>query len=423
MSIWRLVIQEIRYRKLSFTLGALAVAVAVACVVGSVGLLHAHDERAEQILEGLAKESTAELARLEDDIRKITKNLGFNIRILPRDVNLLDFYSKDYADKYMPEDYAEKLAKAPIVTINHILPTLQQKIEWPEQEVSILVVGTRGELPMAKQESKKPILDAVPRGKVVLGYQLHRMISRARNEDLKKNDTVVLRGKKFAIHKLNPKRGDQDDVTVWLNLQEAQELLSKPKQINSILALNCNCADVDRLGSIRKEIEAILPDTQVEEYETKATARAEARNKVAAEAKATLAREKKNQDDVREEIETLASILAPLVAALCGIGLGLLTWNNVRERRSEIGLLRALGVGSGKLLMLFLSRASIVGLTGAALGCLAIGAALPQSRPALFEAGFLAWVLTAAPILSALAAWLPAFAATQQDPALILQQE
>lgn len=423
MTIWRLVTREILYRKLSFVLGALAVAVAVTCVVASVGALKAHDRRAEQILSTLEAESKQELNKLEDEIRKITKNLGFNIRILPKDVNLVDFYAKDYADKYMPEEYAERLAKAPIVTINHVLPALQQKIDWPEQEMSVLLIGTRGELPMASQETKKPLLDAVPRGKIVLGYQLHRTIKRARNEDLKKGDAIVLLGRKFAVHRLNPKRGDQDDVTVWINLEEAQELLQKPKQINSILALNCNCEDLDRLGSIRKEIEDILPDTQVEEFETKATARAEARNKVAAEAKATLAREKKNQDDIRQEIEALTSSLVPLVAVLCGIWLGILAWNNVRERRTEIGLLRALGLGSGRLLVLFLSRAIIIGFGGAAFGFLASLAILATGDASGFDPVVLTAVFVGAPLVAALASWLPAFAATQQDPAVILQEE
>ncbi|MDA7535622.1 hypothetical protein N9085_03060 [Akkermansiaceae bacterium] len=46
------------------------------------------------------------------------------------------------------------------------------------------------------------------------------------------------------------------------HLDEAQEIFGLENQINAILALGCNCASIDRLGEIRAEILAILPDLQ-----------------------------------------------------------------------------------------------------------------------------------------------------------------
>src|SRR5690606_13626641 len=113
---------------------------------------------------------------LEDDIRKITKNMGFNIRILPKDQNLHDVYASGFADKTMPDDYADRLAKSRIVTIAHILPRLMQRVEWSEQKRSIVLIGVHGQVPQSLASAKKPIQPPVAQGTIVLGYELHHQL-------------------------------------------------------------------------------------------------------------------------------------------------------------------------------------------------------------------------------------------------------
>lgn len=430
MSIWRLILCEIRFRKLNFLIGVVAVTVAVGCLVGQVIALDEHDRRTELILAAKEAETAGVMSRFEDEMRIITKNLGFNIRILPKDVNLLDFYAKNYADKYMPEDYVDRLAGARLVTINHLLPILQQKVDWPEQETTILLSGTRGEVPIVAQDKKKPIQEAVPKGKIILGYQLHKLLARTEKKAVHSGDAVRLRGRTFRVHKLQSHRGDLDDITAWIALEEAQAMLDKKGLISGMLALGCNCA-AERLSVIRREIADRLPDTQVEEFETKATARAEARNRTAEQAAAAIERERQARQTLRNEKEAFAAILVPGVAAGCVIWLGLVGLLNVLERRGEIGLLRALGFRSWQLLVLFLARAILVGLVGAAAGygggvaSLALLDEAPGERSLAFfvQPMLLAAVLGAGPLLSALACWLPALAAVRQDPAVILQRE
>ena len=64
---------------------------------------------------------------MNDDYRKITKNLGFNVLILPKDQELADLYDKDYAEKMMPESYVDILVNARLITVDHLLPSLQRK--------------------------------------------------------------------------------------------------------------------------------------------------------------------------------------------------------------------------------------------------------------------------------------------------------
>ena len=110
----------------------------------------------------------------------------------------------------------------------------------------------------------------------------------------------------------------------------------------------------------------------------------------------------------------------------------LLAFGNVRERRAEIGVLRALGVRSLQILAVFLGRAVLMGIAGACLGLAAgflvgslwrEGATSAQGVSVRLDAPLLLAVLIGAPVVAALAGWLPSYLAAQQDPAEVLSQE
>jgi ABC-type lipoprotein release transport system permease subunit len=312
----------------------------------------------------------------------------------------------------MPEEYAERLAGSKIVTVNHLLPMVMHKMNWAERDQTIILTGTRGEVPLMHRALKKPLQDAVPPGTMVLGYQVHTQ------QQLKKGDQVTLLGKEFTVNELHPQRGTADDSTVWINLSEAQELLKRQNLVNAILALECNCAAPDRIGQIRQEIAEILPGTQVIERGRPALARAEARNKAKQVAVSSM-----------KQHESFAAVLVPLVVVTSAVWIGFLTFSNVRQRHEEIGILRAIGFRSTQILRIFLGKALFVGLLGAAIGYTAgflLGAAYGDSLSSaslatLFAPELLLLAIVIAPLLSALASWLPAMLAARQDPALVLQ--
>ena len=123
-------------------------------------------------------------------------------------------------------------------------------------------------------------------------------------------------------------------------------------------------------------------------------------------------------------------ILAVLLAA--GLWIALLTLGNVRERRGEIGIFRAMGLGSGPIGALFLGKAVLVGLIGAAAG-FALGTWIalyfgPQIFPVTATnmtpmLSLLIWALLGAPALCAVASYLPTLHAILQDPAETLREE
>jgi putative ABC transport system permease protein len=425
MTLWRLVTREIRHRKLSFALGALSAMIAVGVLVAELTLLRAHDARTRDILARKEAQTAQRLLRLEDDYRKIMKKLGFNVLILPTGEGLGDFYAQGYASQFMPESYVETLASSKIMTVRHLLPILEQRVTWSQGRRKIILAGVRGEVPLPYRAPNRPILQSVAPGKIVLGYELWH------GHGLKVGDAVELMGGSFVVSKCYAERGTKDDVTAWINLAQAQEMLGKKDLINAIMALECICVGVD-VAAVRREITRILPETQVKELASMALTRAEARQRAAVEHEQALAAEREGRARLRRQREASAAWLVPLVIVGCTAWIGLLSLANVRQRAGEIGILRALGLRSRQILTVFLARAALIGAAGAATGYLigfavgVIGGELASSAGAaatLFSPGLLVAVMLAAPALSALAGWAPATRAARQDPAVVLREE
>jgi putative ABC transport system permease protein len=465
MTIWRLVVREIVYRKLNFTLAVLSVATAADSVVGVWSLLGLYDEQTEALVAARERQTEQqmrdrqrqtekethdrqqrtekEMRELEDEYRKITKDLGFNLYILHKQQDLAEFHQKHYATHYLPDDYGDKLAKAKVVTVNHLLPVLHEYILWPEKSIDVHLIGTRGEIPIVGQPSKKPIRDMVRPGTIVLGHGLQKQLNHP-----KAGDTLVLCGEEFTVRKGDTPRGDFEDWAVWLNLADAQRILDKKGFINVIKALECDC-QADRLDQIRAEIAAILPNTQVVEKSVMAEGRARARNqarataaaaiersqaegaaaiaKVKADGSADIALLRADRSQLRDGRVALARVLVPLVLLASTLGLGLSLFSNVRERRGEIGVLRAVGVSSAGVAKLVLSRALCIGLLGSILGeavgvlaTLAWAEGSGEEVAASLDPVLLGVVLLGGSAWCGLASLVPALVAARQDPAVVL---
>ena len=423
MNIGHFVIREIRHRKLNAFLTAAAVGVATACLVGALVLLNADARSTEYALAERQKAVEDAGAKLQDSMRKIMKGLGFNVVILPKDQDLQEMHVTGTITKSMPEEYVNRLANSNIVTVNHLLPTVTKKLEWPEQNnLPIMLYGTRGEVPIAHRDPKKPLLDQVPRGSMIIGYQISQKLG------LKKDADVELLGRPFKIIKAHDERGSIDDTTVWINLREAQEMLGMENLIHAIQALECHCAG-DRIGQIRKEITAILPGTQAIERGAPALARAEARDQAKVTAEQSLAHEVESRRQLRGQRERFAALLVPLATLGSALLMGLMTLMNVRQRRQEIAILGALGLRSRQVLGVFLGKALILGLVGALIGLAVgylMGSMLSDHVPGEslgLQSSTMALGLGLALGVALLGSWLPALVASRQDAATVLQQD
>ena len=429
MKIYTLIVRELLHRKLVFISAVTASAVAVTTLIASLAALQAHDLCTASILDAKEKETAKRMAILEDEMRKTMLKLSFNLVILPEGQDLKEWYSDESTPRYMPEEYVTRLTTSRLMVIQHILPILQAKIKWQEKNRTIILIGTRGEVPGVSKTEKKPLLDPVPAGTIVLGYELHKTMG------LKPGDKVTLLGKIFTVHKCHEERGNKDDITAWINLAEAQELLQKPGLINAILALECVCTK-ESLPIIRQRIAKLLPGTQVIERGTEALARAEARAKAHIEAQNILNLEKINRTRQREEIEFIASAFVTGSILGCAIWLFLIALWNFRDRRTEIGILRTSGYRTSHILQLFIGKFTITGLIGCSIGFYAGIFLAPviirltthectvSLEPWLLVSPvMLPLIIISTCILSVISTLIPALLVATEDPSNILRNE
>ncbi len=428
MNIPFLTLKEIAHRKLHFALAALAVALATGTFIGSLTFLNLHDRQTDLIMLEKEKETERVMADLREEMRKAGLDLSHNLLILPKNQNLKDFYAEDYAREDMPEENVDRLAESGIIVARHFLPSLRRRVEWPEMKRTIVLIGSRGQVPNLYKDPRKPLVQSVPPETIVLGHEL------AHSLNLKEGDQTAFMGRELTVHRTHPARGTTDDITAWIYLPEAQALFNMQGRINAILALECMCP-IEGVTA-KQAIEKILPDIQVIEMGTHILARQDSRNRAGQEAQEALERAVRARREERIGIQTLMAIVIPLVMIACVVWVGMLAYQNVKARSAEIGLFRALGVSAPRIVQLVLAKALAVGLTGGLAGGLlgfggaarlAAGAqdeiALTSAAETLWNPALLGAGLLAAVFLTVISTWIPALLAARRDPALVLKGE
>jgi putative ABC transport system permease protein len=377
-----LILKEIRHRKVNFLLSLLAAVTAVALLISFFAA---------------SKASERETARL-------MLSMGFNVHIVSKNINTNDFLLTGLADRTMPEEYIKKLASQQAISYNHLLASLQKKISWRGLEV--ILTGLASEV-CSPDGKKSPISYQIEPGNLYVGYRIAQTLG------IKDGDTVEIEGKTLKVAKCLSESGSADDIRIQCHLRDAQDILKLHGQISEILAVDCLCfAPTDNPADVlRKEIGSLLPQAQVFHTQTIASARAK----------------------TRQMVRNFFAVIMPLVVIACGVSVGVLAITNVRDRQQEIGIMRALGYGSGQITSLFLGKAVVIGLLGAAVGFLAGTALAMKFGPDIFkitakamikpELSLLAMSLIFTPLFVAVSSFIPAMIAVTYDPAVTLREE
>ena len=445
MTTIQLLIAELRHRKMNVALSLLALVAAATLFVASPTLLRGYQQESNQRLLTMQQETDQELlamqnkaksdlADLDKRTKRIMRDLGFNLRIVHQNTDLGELYA-NFVSFDMPEDYVQKLADSPEISkIVHLVASLKQMVQWEEK--TRLLVGIAPEATQSHIEKKAPMGLQVKPGTIYLG-QLAA-------EGHAVGDLVDVLGKQFEIAHILPAHGRRDeDIAIFMNLADAQQVLNKPGKISEILALGCKCKTVERIEEITAQLEVVLPDTKVTEHRLQAVAREDQRKLVEAHHQQTMTDYETNRQKIAQQEQThrdqvagllsgVTSVVTPLIVFVCALWVGLLAWSNVRERRAEIGLLRAIGKRSSSIASLFLGKAIILGTAGGVVGCLLGYFCARWLATNVFEVtveSFTPSVLASAcaivgtPLVAAMASYLPTLVAVKQDPAVVLSGE
>lgn len=383
MNLLATLLKELRHHAVQAALAILGLAVAVA------------------LLTAVRMTSSA----AERETRRVMRDLGFNLRIVARETDPGRLWRQGYSDFTLPESAVQRLAAQHgiFLTFNHLTPMLERAYSVAGAEALITGLGASV---IGPGEKKQPMGFVIPPGRLHLGASV------ARRLNVERGGTVTLSNQVFTVDRVLTESGTPEDIRIFAALADAQNLLGLPGRISEIQAVDCLCltSDQDALTHLRKALAQALPEAQVLQVRHLADARARQ----------------------RQMAERYAAFSVPLAVGAAALWTGALMMLNVRERRAEIGLWRALGRGSGAIAGLFVGRAALLGLAGALAGTvLGTGMAL-RWGPKLFpvtagslapDSGWFLWTLLGTPLVAAAAALPPALIAVAQDPADTLRAD
>ncbi len=444
MNMLQLLKAEILHRKLNFVFSFIAVVTAATLFVAGPTILRGYQrdsdrrltemqQETDQTLGEMEEKAVKDLAHLDKRTKRIMRDLGFNLRIVHKNTDLTQLFAK-FVSFDMPESYVDKLAASPEITkIVHLVATLKQMVEVDGQ--SRLLVGFAPESTQSHIEQKSPMGFQIKPGTVYLG----NVAAKKEQGMYQVGDKITVLDNEFSVARVLPLDGSENDVAIAMHLEDAQRVLNKPDLISEIVALGCKCKTVNRIEEITAQLETVLPDTQVIELRMQAIAREDQRKLVTKYNDQQMEDYKDTRKKIVDEetagkatmlnvLEGVTNYVIPLIVLVCVIWIGLLAWSNVRERRAEIGLLRALGRNTSHIIVLFLGKAVLIGILGGIIGC-AVGAGLASqlAGTSLFDGslsnfrpdtGILLATVLGAPLLAAMASYLPTLLAIRQDPAV-----
>lgn len=344
-------------------------------------------------------------AAAERETRRVVRDLGFNLRILPKETDPERFFLVGHSEHTMPLEAVNRMAAGAgtFITFNHLTPVLERRIQVGGHEC--LLTGL-GDTVVGPGEKKQPMGFRIAPGTAHVGSVLAERLG------LNTGGILEVAGRSLRVERILVEAGTEEDVRLYTALSDAQAVLGLPGRISEIKAIDCLCltADQDPLPKIREALSRLLPEARVIQMRTLADARAKQ----------------------RQASERMSAFAVPMTLLVSAVWILVLAVLNVRQRRVEIGLWRALGTGSSRIAALFLGKAAMLGGVGGILGyavgtliALHWGVALfPVTASSLkSDPSLMLPALGLTPLFAAAASFLPAMMAVAQDPAETLRTD
>lgn len=248
----------------------------------------------------------------------------------------------------------------------------------------------------------KGIPDRADTGQSLVG------ISVARKLGLRIGDTLTVtaqgRSRTFRVAGILTSGGSEDEQ-IFVTLRAAQELANRHGRV-SLIQVSVLTGQ-NRIENVIRNLEANLPEVIVQSRLQVVQA----------------------EERILSRLSFLLGLIAALLIGTSALGVAASMITSVLERTREIGLMKALGAGSGRVAALFLAEAASIGLFGGGVGyALGVGLAQVIAR-SVFQGGVpitgtpaVASILLGIGIATA-ASLAPVRRAVRIQPAIVLRGE
>lgn len=363
----------------------------------------------------------------EKAISKELDALGANILILPHGATLVDYYSADLHAGEIPEEYVTLLTTSNLEGLDNLSPKLSVPVQIGDKEVILTGILPKNEFQskaswqgagifsrpkscgnvedifgLNKKEAKetlvrKRVIETLDSNEVLVGSDVAKKLR------LEEGNEIAMFDQPFKISAILPQTGTVDDSRIFAHLHTVQDLSGKESVVNAIEVVGC-CEQISK-GLVGK-INYLIPDAQV----------------------ITISQVVDTQVKTNQLMKNLSLLFLVIIVVMGGASIANDMYNNVYERRKEIGTLVALGANSSIVLNVFLKKALLLGLLGG------VGGYLLGSVVAVFLGPLIAgvpvlpipYLFVAAPVLSVcialIACYFPARYAAHLDPCTVLQE-
>lgn len=272
----------------------------------------------------------------------IMKNMGHNLLILPKGADLSESYLCGEKQVFFSEKVIEQMAKYRKLASKYYTAVLQQRFD--ADGVGLVLTGIRP-IFRGDETPEKPHLDSeIERGEARLGSEAAAVLAAGAG------DEVEVLGRRFEVAEVLPSKGTLDDCRVFVNLADAQEMLGRAGQINMVLGFLClhgmSLADVSK--SLHGELGQKFPEFQVISMTNIAEGRYLA----------------------RMTTDRFLYYLLGIVLCITVVIIVVTGFQEVNERRQELGILLAMGTNYFYIVGLYIVKLLVIGLAAAVTGFL-----------------------------------------------------
>lgn len=284
----------------------------------------------------------------QKEIGRNVRDIGSNVVILPAEVDQYAYHLEGgYSESTMDSNLVSKLIEHR-ASLNHLIPMLERRVmcSTGDRQSMGRVVGLSASIAMPDRP-KAPMQRSIPVGELQLGSELARELGVDRDAKAQ----VTIAGEVFKVQRVNRSSGTWQDAAAFIDLESAQKIFNLPERISRIEAIECTSEQCEASGLQS----SVILNNEIEKITDKASF---LRKEEMAEARLSV------RSVSRENFMVLQNVLWVFLGFTV-LGLAIL---NSLSRKSEIGVLQAVGYGRYRIVALFLVRSLLLAGLGAALG-------------------------------------------------------
>ena len=291
----------------------------------------------------------------EKAISKELDALGANILILPHGATLVDYYSADLQAGEIPEEYVTLLTTSNLEGLDNLSPKLSVPVKIGDSQVTLTGILPKNEFQskaswqgagifsrpkscgnvddifgLTKKEPKetlvrKRVIETLDSNEVLVGSDVAKKLR------IEEGSEIAMLDNPFKVSAILPQTGTVDDSRIFAHLHTVQDLAGKEAVVNAIEVVGC-CEQISK-GLVSK-INYLIPDAQV----------------------ITISQVVDTQVKTNQLMRNLSTLFLVIIVVMGGASIANDMYNNVYERRKEIGTLVALGANSLVVLKVFLKK-------------------------------------------------------------------